>query len=105
MPIPEVVRPIVFDHTRIEYRIERPGKPNNREEHEVTMNRRHYKIVMPRDWKMYDNSYQPKSTTGELPGKIERQFVAPAKDGTVIIVSYRGRSASEDSAAVFHKLM
>ena len=41
----------------------------------------------------------------ELPGKIKVQFASPAKDGTAISFSFRGRSVRPEDAALFHKLL
>jgi hypothetical protein len=116
MPIPDEARPPANSETSIVRRAEAPAKPIHREvqilvaslnaeKREITMNLRHYQCMVPKDWIMYDDSYKASGATGELPGRVDVQFVAPAKDGTVIMFTYRGRSISKESAALFHKLL
>src|ERR1700679_553699 len=117
MPIPDEVRPPAPNQTRIEFRIDHPAKPKKREakiliasnlgkkQNEVVISRRHYRFALPSDWTMYNDSYKGGSnSTDELPGKIEVQFVSPAKVSTVIIFTYSGRSIGKEPAAFFHQI-
>jgi hypothetical protein len=113
MPVPDVPP----NQPRIEFRVPRDAQHNQREvtsliasnpvsrQYEVEINRRHYKFMIPGDWAKYDDSYKASMNSDEMPGKIDVQFVAPAKDGTAIEFSFRGRSVRGEDAALFHKLL
>ncbi len=60
--------------------------------------------MVPREWTVHDNSYMPDDYTDTLPGGVEVQFIAPSKDGTAIVFTYRGRSVGNDDAALFHQV-
>jgi hypothetical protein len=113
MPIPDLPP----NQPRIEIRVPRDARHSKREvtnliasnpvssQHEVEINRRHYKFMIPSNWAKYDDSYTANMSGDELPGKINVQFVAPAKDGTIISFSFRGRSVRQEDATLFHSLL
>jgi hypothetical protein len=117
MPIPEPPPNAPPESPRIQHIAKHPAGEKRREvqvliasneigeQHEVAINRRHYKFRLTKGWTVYDASHQPQMAGGGAPGKIEVQFISPDKDGTSMFFSYRGRPMGEEQSALFKHLM